>query len=48
MGEFVRLLDDPTEGIEVTDGMMTLPKGVGSGVTLSAVHGESTLAISYT
>jgi L-alanine-DL-glutamate epimerase-like enolase superfamily enzyme len=35
-GEFVRLLEDPTEGIEITDGMMRLPEGSGSGVTLRA------------
>ena len=31
-GEFARLLDDPFEGIEVVDGIIHLPDGVGSGV----------------
>jgi L-alanine-DL-glutamate epimerase-like enolase superfamily enzyme len=31
-GEFARLLDDPFEGIEVEDGTIHLPQGVGSGV----------------
>ena len=31
-GEFARLLDDPFEGIEVENGVIHLPKGVGAGV----------------
>jgi L-Ala-D/L-Glu epimerase len=37
LGEFERLLDDPFEGIEVTDGMLSLPTGPGSGVRLRSV-----------
>jgi L-alanine-DL-glutamate epimerase-like enolase superfamily enzyme len=33
LGEFDRLLDDPFEGIEIKNGRLALPKGVGSGVT---------------
>jgi L-alanine-DL-glutamate epimerase-like enolase superfamily enzyme len=33
LGEFDRLLDDPFEGIEIQNGSLTLPKGIGSGVT---------------
>ena len=33
LGEFARLLDDPFEGLEVKDGRLMLPTGVGSGVT---------------
>ncbi|HEY4135024.1 MAG TPA: mandelate racemase/muconate lactonizing enzyme family protein [Alphaproteobacteria bacterium] len=32
-GEFDRLLNDPFEGIEIEDGHLTLPEGVGCGVT---------------
>lgn len=34
LGEFARLLDDPFEGIEIADGYLKVPQGVGSGVTL--------------
>jgi L-alanine-DL-glutamate epimerase-like enolase superfamily enzyme len=34
LGEFDRLLDDPFEGLEVVNGMLTLPSGPGSGVRL--------------
>src|SRR5258705_12168132 len=34
LGEFDRLLDDPFEGIEIKNGCLALPKGVGSGVSL--------------
>lgn len=34
LGEFERLLDDPFEGIEIQNGMLLLPQGVGSGVKL--------------
>jgi L-alanine-DL-glutamate epimerase-like enolase superfamily enzyme len=34
LGEFDRLLDDPFEGLEVEQGMLRLPKGSGSGVSL--------------
>jgi L-alanine-DL-glutamate epimerase-like enolase superfamily enzyme len=37
LGEFDRLLDDPFEGIEVEDGMLRLPGGVGSGVRLRSL-----------
>jgi L-alanine-DL-glutamate epimerase-like enolase superfamily enzyme len=36
LGEFDRLLDDPFEGIEIKNGCLALPKGIGSGVTLRA------------
>ena len=36
LGEFARLLDDPFEGIESEDGMLSLPEGAGSGVSLRA------------
>jgi hypothetical protein len=39
-GEFVRLLDDPTAGIEIKDGVMTLPSGIGSGICVPSVDGE--------
>src|SRR5262245_7958109 len=32
LAEFDRLLDDPFEGLEVKDGVLTLPPGAGSGV----------------
>lgn len=39
-GEFVRLLDDPTEGVENVDGSIRLPDGPGSGASLrEAVRG---------
>jgi L-Ala-D/L-Glu epimerase len=34
LGEFDRLLDDPFEGLEVANGVLTLPTGPGSGVRL--------------
>jgi L-alanine-DL-glutamate epimerase-like enolase superfamily enzyme len=34
LGEFDRLLDDPFEGLEVANGVLTLPAGPGSGVRL--------------
>lgn len=34
LGEFDRLLDDPFEGLEVVNGVLTLPSGPGSGVRL--------------
>lgn len=34
LGEFARLLDDPFEGIEIENGRLKLPEGVGSGVSL--------------
>jgi len=34
LGEFDRLLDDPFEGLEVTNGVLKLPQGAGSGVRL--------------
>jgi len=33
LGEFARLLDDPFEGIEIENGRLNLPEGVGSGVS---------------
>jgi L-alanine-DL-glutamate epimerase-like enolase superfamily enzyme len=36
LGEFDRLLDDPFTGLEVADGMLTLPAGAGSGVDRNA------------
>ena len=33
-GEFVRLTNDPTEGIENIDGKVVLPEGIGSGASL--------------
>jgi L-Ala-D/L-Glu epimerase len=39
LGEFDRLKDDPFEGIEIVNGRLTLPEGIGSGVSLRA--GES-------
>ncbi len=33
LGEFARLMDDPFEGLEVADGSLKLPSGVGTGVT---------------
>jgi L-alanine-DL-glutamate epimerase-like enolase superfamily enzyme len=36
LGEFDRLLDDPFEGLEMTDGVLKLPPGAGSGVRLIA------------
>jgi L-Ala-D/L-Glu epimerase len=36
LAEFDRLLDDPFEGLEVKDGMLRLPEGLGSGVRLIA------------
>jgi L-alanine-DL-glutamate epimerase-like enolase superfamily enzyme len=33
-GEFVRLTNDPTEGIENIDGKVSLPEGIGSGASL--------------
>jgi len=40
LGEFDRLLDDPFEGLEVTDGALKLPQGPGSGVRLIAQKDE--------
>ncbi len=39
-GEFVRLTNDPTEGIENVDGKVDLPTGPGSGATLKAEASE--------
>ena len=39
-GEFVRLLGDPTMGIEIRDGLMTLPDGIGSGIRLPSIDGD--------
>jgi L-alanine-DL-glutamate epimerase-like enolase superfamily enzyme len=36
LGEFARLLDDPFEGIEIENGILRLPEGPGSGVSLRA------------
>jgi L-alanine-DL-glutamate epimerase-like enolase superfamily enzyme len=36
LAEFDRLLDDPFEGLEVTDGMLRLPTAPGSGVRLTS------------
>lgn len=36
LGEFDRLLDDPFEGIEIENGRLNLPDGIGSGVSLRA------------
>jgi L-Ala-D/L-Glu epimerase len=36
LGEFDRLLDDPFTGLEVEEGVLRLPAGVGSGVSLIA------------
>jgi hypothetical protein len=33
LGEFARLLDDPFEGIEIENGRLKLPEGIGSGVS---------------
>ena len=33
LGEFARLLDDPFEGIEIENGRLKLPEGLGSGVS---------------
>ena len=45
LGEFDRLLDDPFEGIEVENGMLRLPAGIGSGVHLRApAKGAATAA----
>jgi len=38
LGEFDRLLDDPFTGLEVAEGMLRLPAGVGSGVSLIAAQ----------
>jgi hypothetical protein len=32
LAEFDRLLDDPFTGLDVRDGVLSLPEGVGSGV----------------
>jgi L-Ala-D/L-Glu epimerase / N-acetyl-D-glutamate racemase len=40
LGEFDRLLDDPFEGLEVANGVLTLPQGPGSGVRLIAQKTE--------
>ena len=40
LGEFDRLLDDPFEGLEVANGVLTLPSGPGSGVRLIARKNE--------
>jgi L-alanine-DL-glutamate epimerase-like enolase superfamily enzyme len=36
LGEFARLLDDPFQGIEIENGVLRLPDGPGSGVSLRA------------
>jgi hypothetical protein len=36
LGEFDRLTLDPFSGIEVVDGTLTLPDGIGSGLTYMA------------
>jgi L-alanine-DL-glutamate epimerase-like enolase superfamily enzyme len=41
LGEFDRLLDDPFTGLEVEDGMLRLPAGAGSGVTLISAAAEA-------
>jgi hypothetical protein len=33
LGEFDRLLDDPFGGIEIDNGVLHLPAGIGSGVS---------------
>jgi L-alanine-DL-glutamate epimerase-like enolase superfamily enzyme len=40
LGEFDRLLDDPFEGLEVANGVLTLPSGPGSGVRLIGQKSE--------
>jgi L-alanine-DL-glutamate epimerase-like enolase superfamily enzyme len=40
LAEFDRLLDDPFEGLEVKDGLLKLPGGVGSGVRLTSQKAE--------
>ena len=40
LGEFDRLLDDPFEGLEVANGVLTLPQGAGSGVRLISKKSE--------
>src|SRR5215475_5069778 len=40
LGEFDRLLDDPFEGLEVANGVLTLPTGPGSGVRLISQKNE--------
>ena len=42
LGEFARLLDDPVEGLEVEDGMLRVPAGVGFGVALRAAVAAGT------
>jgi L-Ala-D/L-Glu epimerase len=39
LGEFDRLRDDPFEGIEIENGRLKLPEGVGSGVSLRDADG---------
>ena len=41
LGEFDRLLDDPFEGLEVDNGVLSLPGGVGTGVRLRAGGGAA-------
>src|SRR5215472_14106060 len=41
LAEFDRLLDDPFTGLEVKDGVLSLPAGAGSGVSLIAAAGET-------
>src|SRR5207302_7070781 len=40
LGEFDRLLDDPFEGLDVANGVLTLPPGPGSGVRLISQSNE--------
>jgi L-Ala-D/L-Glu epimerase / N-acetyl-D-glutamate racemase len=41
LAEFDRLLDDPFTGLEVRDGVLSLPEGIGSGVSLIAAASEA-------
>jgi L-alanine-DL-glutamate epimerase-like enolase superfamily enzyme len=40
LGEFDRLKDDPFEGIEIENGRLNLPEGIGSGVSLRAADAD--------
>jgi L-alanine-DL-glutamate epimerase-like enolase superfamily enzyme len=45
LGEFERLLDDPFEGLEVANGVLTLPTGPGSGVRLISQKTDRTVRL---
>jgi hypothetical protein len=40
-GDFVRLLDDTTVGIEIVDALMRLPSGIRAGIRLPGLDGKA-------